>query len=44
MLNVFRSRYSWTMWLGALITSLLFVAEHMQQCKLSHSVKNGAFV
>lgn len=31
MLNVFRSRYSWTMWLGALITSLLFVAVHMQQ-------------
>ncbi len=26
MLNVFRSRYCWTMWLGALITSLLFVA------------------
>ncbi|MGI5494282.1 CPBP family glutamic-type intramembrane protease, partial [Escherichia coli] len=25
MLNVFRSRYCWTMWLGALITSLLFV-------------------
>ncbi|CAD5535005.1 CPBP family intramembrane metalloprotease [Escherichia coli] len=31
MLNVFRSQYSWTMWLGALITSLLFVAVHMQQ-------------
>lgn len=31
MLNVFRSRYSWTMWLGALITSLLFVAVYMQQ-------------
>ncbi|EBY5753480.1 CPBP family intramembrane metalloprotease [Salmonella enterica subsp. enterica serovar Give] len=30
MLNVFRSRYSWTMWLGALITSLLFAAVHMQ--------------
>ncbi len=30
MLNVFRSRYSWTMWLGALITSLLFVAAHSQ--------------
>lgn len=28
MLNVFRSRYCWTMWLGALITSLLFVAAH----------------
>lgn len=31
MLNIFRSWYSWTMWLGALITSLLFVAVHMQQ-------------
>ncbi|WP_241264857.1 CPBP family intramembrane glutamic endopeptidase, partial [Klebsiella pneumoniae] len=30
MLNVFRSRYCWTMWLGALITSLLFVAAHSQ--------------
>lgn len=30
MLNVFRSRYNWTMWLGALITSLLFAAVHMQ--------------
>ena len=30
MLNVFRSRYRWTMWLGALITSLLFVAAHSQ--------------
>ncbi|HAJ0476925.1 TPA: CPBP family intramembrane metalloprotease [Escherichia coli] len=30
MLNVFRSRYRWTMWLGALITSLLFAAAHMQ--------------
>ncbi|EHW7683285.1 CPBP family intramembrane metalloprotease [Salmonella enterica subsp. enterica serovar Mbandaka] len=30
MLNVFRSRYRWTMWLGALITSLLFAAVHMQ--------------
>ncbi|WP_224771669.1 CPBP family intramembrane glutamic endopeptidase, partial [Citrobacter freundii] len=30
VLNVFRSRYNWTMWLGALITSLLFAAVHMQ--------------
>ena len=30
MLNVFRSRYCWTMWLGALITSLFFVAAHSQ--------------
>ncbi|EGI3956570.1 CPBP family intramembrane metalloprotease [Escherichia coli] len=30
MLNVFRSRYRWTMWLGTLITSLLFAAVHMQ--------------
>ncbi|EMV3983133.1 CPBP family intramembrane metalloprotease, partial [Escherichia coli] len=30
MLNVFRSRYRWTMWLGALITSLLFAAAHSQ--------------
>ncbi|EPT5101140.1 CPBP family intramembrane glutamic endopeptidase [Salmonella enterica subsp. enterica serovar Newport] len=30
MLNVFRSRYNWTMCLGALITSLLFAAVHMQ--------------
>ncbi|MEW9383282.1 CPBP family intramembrane glutamic endopeptidase [Escherichia coli] len=30
MLNVFHSRYCWTMWLGALITSLLFVAAHSQ--------------
>ena len=30
MLNVFRSRYCWTMWLGALIMSLLFVAAHSQ--------------
>ncbi len=30
LLNVFRSRYCWTMWLGALITSLLFVAAHSQ--------------
>ncbi|EYB50324.1 hypothetical protein BU68_20430 [Escherichia coli] len=28
--RVFRSRYCWTMWLGALITSLLFVAAHSQ--------------
>ncbi len=33
MLNVFRSRYGWTMWLGALITSLLFVAAHSQYQK-----------
>lgn len=33
MLNVFRSRYCWTMWLGALITSLLFVAAHSQDQK-----------
>ncbi|EDB1533870.1 CPBP family intramembrane metalloprotease, partial [Salmonella enterica] len=26
----FCSRYCWTMWLGALITSLLFVAAHSQ--------------
>ena len=28
--RVFRSRYCWTMWLGALITSLLSVAAHCQ--------------
>ena len=30
MLNVFRSRSCWTMWLGALIKSLLLVAPHSQ--------------
>ena len=30
MLNVFRLRYSWMMWLGALTTSLLFAAVYMQ--------------
>lgn len=35
MLNVFRSRYRWTMWLGALIISLLFAAVHTQYQNLT---------
>ncbi|WP_236265725.1 CPBP family intramembrane glutamic endopeptidase, partial [Escherichia coli] len=43
MLNVFRSRYCWTMWLGALITSLLFIDRNLNPQKTKKAPQNGCF-
>lgn len=43
MLNVFRSSRQWTLWIGALLTSLLFMSVHAQYGNADTSVELFAF-